>query len=102
MLKHLLFGGAGGGSWLADVGLLLLRVYTGVVFAVMHGWPKFQNPSMIIGGTEKLGFPAPTLFGWMAIFAELAGGVLIAVGLATRPAAFLLASTMMVAGFMAH
>jgi putative oxidoreductase len=102
MFKHLFFGGAGGGSRLADLGLLVLRAYTGVVFVIMHGWPKFQNPSQIMHGTEAMGFPAPKLFGGMAIFAELVGGALLALGLATRPAAFLIASTMIVAGFKAH
>ena len=102
MLKHLLFGGAGGGSRAADLGLLLLRVFAGLAMALTHGFAKFQNPSGIIAGTAKLGFPAPTFFGWMAILAELAGGLLLAIGLATRPAAFLVASTMTVAAFMQH
>jgi putative oxidoreductase len=102
MLKHLLFGGAGGGSRIADLGLLVLRLFAGLAMALTHGWDKFQKPSNIIGMTERLGFPAPTLFGWMAIAAELAGGVLLALGLATRPAAFLVGSTMAVAAFLRH
>jgi len=102
MFRRIFFGGAGGGSRLADFGLLILRVYTGVVFVVMHGWVKFQNPSQIMQGTEAMGFPAPKFFGGMAIFAELVGGALLAVGLFTRPAAFLIASTMTVAFFKAH
>jgi putative oxidoreductase len=102
MFRHIFFGGAGGGSRLADFGLLILRVYTGVVFVVMHGWVKFQNPSQIMQGTEAMGFPAPKVFGGMAIFSELVGGALLALGLATRPAAFLIASTMTVAFVKAH
>ena len=102
MLKHLLFGGAGGGSQLADVGLMLLRGYVGLTMALTHGLPKLQNPEQIIGGTRALGFPAPTLFGWLAILAEFGGGLLLAAGLATRPAAFLIANTMAVAALVAH
>src|SRR5688572_3035057 len=102
MLKQILFGGAGGGSRLADVGLLLLRLFAGLAMSLAHGLAKLQDPSMIIGGTAKMGFPMPTVFGWMAILAEFAGGLLLAIGLATRPAAFLVASTMSVAGFVAH
>lgn len=102
MVKNLLFGGPGGGSQLADAGLALLRVYTGLTMAIAHGWGKLQDPSKIINDTDAMGFPAPTLFGWMAIVAEFGGGLLLAIGLATRPAAFLIASTMTVAALVQH
>ena len=101
-IQELLFGGTGGGSKLADVGLVILRVVAGVAMAVNHGAGKIQNPSQIIGGAERLGFPVPTFFGWMAAIAEFFGGILLALGLATRPAAFLLACTMATAAFIAH
>ena len=102
MLNKILFGGAGGGSQLADLGLMLLRGYAGLAMALAHGWGKLQDPAGIIGGTEKMGFPLPTFFGWMAILAEFGGGLLLAIGLATRPAAFLIMSTMGVAALVAH
>ncbi|WP_288431609.1 DoxX family protein [uncultured Agrobacterium sp.] len=60
-------------------------------------------------GTQKLfGFPAsqmegslPTLL-LVAALLELVGGILVLVGLFTRPAAFLLSGQMAVAYFMAH
>ncbi len=61
-------------------------------------------------GTAKLfGFPTPatampamgTLF-WSQGVIELVGGALFAVGLFTRPVAFILAGDMAVAYFMAH
>ena len=62
-------------------------------------------------GTQKLlGFPAPpeggqpsllSLFGIGGIL-ELVGGLLVLVGLFTRPAAFLLAGEMAVAYWMVH
>ena len=62
-------------------------------------------------GVQKLfGFPAPPAFGmpqqftliWFAGVIELAGGVLLMLGLFTRPVAFLLSGEMAVAYFMAH
>ena len=87
-----------------DKGLLILRVGIGIMF-VCHGWPK------IVGGPEKwtwlggalkafgIGF-APAFWGFMAAVAEFAGGALLALGLFTRPAAFFLLTTMIVAATM--
>ncbi len=83
------------------LGLLVLRLGVGIQLA-MHGWPKMT------GGMEKweklgknmemLGIDFfPAFWGFMAAFAEFGGGILIAVGLFTRPASFLLAFTMLVA-----
>jgi putative oxidoreductase len=102
MFKKLFFGGDGGGSPLADLGLLLLRVFAGLSMAIAHGWAKVQDPSSIIGHSRGLGLPAPGLMGVAAMIAEFLGGMLLAIGLATRPAAFLIACTMGVAGFMFH
>ena len=60
-------------------------------------------------GMQKLfGFPAgpihpdPFSLLWFAAVLELAGGVLLLVGLLTRPVAFLLSGEMAVAYWMAH
>jgi putative oxidoreductase len=61
-------------------------------------------------GTAKLlGFPAPPsglpalmTLSWLQGLLELAGGTLIAIGLFTRPTAFILSGNMAVAYFMAH
>ena len=61
-------------------------------------------------GTQKLlGFPpsehaGPTLFSLIGVqgILELVGGLLILIGLFTRPVAFILAGDMAVAYFMAH
>lgn len=102
MIKTLLLGGAGGGSPIADAGLLVLRLFAGLAMAFAHGLSKVQDPSQVISGAGHLGFPAPTFFGWMAALSEFGGGILLALGLATRPAAFLVASTMFTAAFLAH
>ena len=49
-----------------------------------------------------MGFPLPTLFAWAAALSEFAGGLLVAIGLLTRPAAFFAACTMAVAFFVRH
>ena len=100
--RDILFGGSGGGSKAVDIGLALLRVLAGVAMAVNHGASKIKDPSKIIDGADRLGFPAPTFFGWMAAISEFFGGILLALGLATRPAAFLVACTMFTAAFVAH
>ena len=62
-------------------------------------------------GTQKLfGFPAPPQSGlpatfsllWIGAVLELGGGILILVGLLTRPVAFILAGEMAVAYWMFH
>ena len=101
-IRDVIFGGSGGANELADIGLGLLRVVAGVALAVNHGASKIQDPSQIIRSASSLGFPVPTFFGWMAALAEFFGGILLALGLATRPAAFLVACTMFTAAFFAH
>jgi putative oxidoreductase len=49
-----------------------------------------------------MGLPAPELFAWLAAFAEFGGGLLIAVGLLTRPAALLVAAHFVVVVLLAH
>jgi putative oxidoreductase len=61
------------------------------------------------GSAKLLGFPPPphgepavmTLM-WIQGLIELAGGALLAIGLFTRPVAFILSGNMAVAYFMAH
>src|SRR5688572_11292741 len=79
--------------------LTLLRVMAGLMFA-MHGAQKVLGA---FGGVDGNGAtpPALSLF-WVAGVLELIGGLLIAVGLLTRPVAFLLSGQMAVAYFMQH
>src|SRR5918999_954584 len=80
---------------LADGAWLLLRLVVGLNL-VPHGMQKafgaFGGPGMegFAAGLAKGGFPAPTLFAWLVMLTELVGGVLIAIGFLTRPAAFAL------------
>ena len=98
-LYPVLFGGDGGGSALADVGLLVIRLFTGLALAFAHGIDKLPPSEGFVETTAGLGFPVPAVFAWSAGLAEFLGGLLLAVGLFTRPAALFIAVTMTVAAF---
>ena len=86
----------------ANVGLLILRVFLGAAL-LTHGWGKmFGGLGGFIDGVAQMGFPAPTVMGFLAAFAESIGAILLAVGLLTRPAAFLIAATMAGAALKVH
>lgn len=82
--------------------MTLARVATGLMMAFGHGWSKMPPPDRLVEGVGAMGFPFPVLFAWSASLSEFAGGLLIAIGLATRPSALFLAITMTVAAFVAH
>ena len=107
-IKRLLFGGPGAGSKTGDFGLAILRVGVGLLIGIGHGLGKiwlnghFGVSDQFIANVAKMGFPAPTLFAWCSALAEFLGGVLLAAGLLTRPAAAFMAFNMCVAAFVAH
>ncbi|OJF95093.1 DoxX family protein [Pararhizobium antarcticum] len=65
----------------------LLRVMAGLLL-VTHGYGKIMDPFGTVGMVEGLGF-YPGVF-WSPLLAatEFFGGILVAIGLFTRPAAF--------------
>lgn len=101
-LKDVLFGGSFESRPLADAGLMFLRGFTGFGLMYGHGLGKLQSPERFLGAVGNLGLPLPTVFGWLAIFAEVFGGLLLALGLLTRPAAFLVLCVMLTAFFGVH
>jgi putative oxidoreductase len=85
-----------------DAGLLILRLGIGLSMLLFHGWGKISaGPER----WERLGAQmgnlgihfAPMVWGFLAACAESIGSMLLIVGLFTRPAAALLAMTMLVA-----
>jgi putative oxidoreductase len=84
------------------LGLLVLRVGVGLALAFAHGLGKLPPSPGFVEATAGLGFPLPGLFAWAAALAEFAGGLLLAVGFLTRPAAFVVAFTLAVAFFGQH
>lgn len=88
----------------ASLGFLALRVLTGLMMLIGHGIPKIQGYA-----ARKDFFYVPDFFPFKlmtppislmaCISAEVVASVLIVIGLATRPAAFVLGFCMVVAGF---
>jgi putative oxidoreductase len=87
---------------LGDAGMMLLRVYAGLALAFQHGRGKIPPSEGFQGMVGGLGFPAPELFAWMAGLAEFGGGILLALGLLTRPVAAILVLHFLVVAFLAH
>lgn len=87
--------------WL-DLGLLALRLGSGLTMAIAHGWPKLGRwAGSATQFADPIGVgPAASLA--LALFGELVCGVLIAAGLFTRLAAVPFAITMLVAAFVVH
>jgi putative oxidoreductase len=87
---------------MADAGLATLRVVAGLLLAFLHGIGKIPPQEGFVGWVGQMGFPAPLLFAWLAGLAELAGGVLIALGLLTRPVALVVTIHFAVVVMIAH
>lgn len=85
-----------------DLGLLLIRIFSGIALALAHGVGKFPPSARFIQNVGAMGYPFPTVFAWAAAFAELFGGLLLAAGLLTRPASFFILVTMSSAAFLRH
>ena len=85
-----------------DTGILLLRLTTGIGFAFVHGWGKvYGGPELwakLGGAMSNYGITFyPVFWGFMAGFSEFFGGILLILGLFTRPAAGFMAFTMVTA-----
>lgn len=86
----------------ANIGILILRVFIGAAM-MTHGMPKmFGGLAKFTEFVTSLGVPAPQAMAFLAAFAESFGALLLAIGLLTRPAAFMIVCTMSVAIFGAH
>lgn len=64
----------------------LLRLVVGTAF-VVHGWPKIQNPLGAVEMVQGIGFYPGWLWATALAATEFFGGILIILGLLTRPAA---------------
>lgn len=102
---------------LADITFAAIRFVCGMLLALDFGASKFGMPwtdeeqnlkifqvaswfpedVAAFGGIFAL---SPVFFAWMGGFSEAVGGLLLAFGLQTRIAAFLIACTMLVAVFL--
>ena len=104
MLRALVTGPADTGrqAALAGWGLCWLRVATGLLMLLAHGWPKLVSFGTLSSRfADPLGV-GPTASLALAVFAEVFCAALLVVGLATRLAAVPLLITMLVAAFIVH
>ena len=88
----------------ADIGILALRLATGVVF-VAHGWNHIFGGGKIAGTArwfESLGMRPPLVNAWLASVTELGSGVLVILGFLTPLAAAGIVGTMLVAWVINH
>jgi len=82
-----------------SIGWTFLRVAFGLLLSLAFGRQKLSSEVMtgFVGAVAALGFPVPTLFAWCSALTELAGGLLFAAGLLTRPVAAIISFNMIVA-----
>ncbi len=85
---------------LKPLGLLLVRLVMGAAL-MAHGFPKlFTRTAMFVDRFPQMGFPAWTVY--VAGTVEFFGGLLLLLGLFTRPAAFLICGQFLLAFFRIH
>lgn len=82
-------------SRFAPAVLSLLRIASAYMF-ILHGTAKFFSFPVAMGGGSPSGIYLA------AAILEVGGGILLLLGLLTRPVAFILSGQMAVAYFMAH
>lgn len=102
-MKRFLFD-CGTRDAVASAGLLVLRVGFGLMMAIGHGWAKVEafeklKDDWTVPAIWPLSLMSSPVSLVATIFAELGCAALIVLGLATRPAAFVLAFAMSVAAF---
>ncbi|HEX7072328.1 MAG TPA: DoxX family protein [Rhodothermales bacterium] len=98
-IKRFLIGGTER-SRLTDLGLLIVRMFGGLALSLGHGLGKFPPSEGFMGVVGSLGLP-PTL-AWGSAIAEFIGGLCLAAGFLTRPAALLIVINHTVAVLLAH
>jgi putative oxidoreductase len=87
-------------QWRSDTALLVLRVLSGLIF-IPHGVAKVFGSGGVAKFASSLpSYGIPTFLGYVAAYSELAGGILLILGLLTRIDALFLAGTMGVAAFV--
>ena len=76
--------------------ILLFRLYWGWQF-FLTGKGKLENHERVVGFFSSLGIPAPEINAWFVGGLECFGGLLLLVGLCSRPVALMLTVNMLVA-----
>lgn len=81
--------------------LLLGRILGSAIF-ISGGWAKLMAMSATVGYFTKIGLPLPQVAFAVAVAVELGGGLLLLLGLFTRPVAVLLAVFCVATALIAH
>jgi putative oxidoreductase len=84
------------------LGLLILRLWFGLVLAFGHGLGKLLSLEKFIASVGSRGIPLPEIAAPIAMLSEFLGGILLALGLFTRAAAASVVATMLVVTFWVH
>ena len=100
VLSRVIVGGVELKERWVDALMALPRFFAGLALSLSFGLSKFPVPDRFVETVGALGFPLPGLFAWAAVMSEVLGGFLLALGLLTRPSAFFIICTMLVAAFL--
>ncbi len=100
VLSRFIVGGVELKERWVDALMALPRIFGGLALSLSFGLGKFPVPERFVENMGALGFPLPALFAWAAVMSEVLGGFLLALGLLTRPSAFFIICTMLVAAFL--
>ena len=90
-----------------NLGFLILRFFVGLALCTIFEklFPKngiWGPQDWFVQDVATMGFPFPLLFAWVAVLTEFIGGILLMLGLFTRPAALMNAILTFVAAFIYH
>ena len=84
-----------------DLILLIARTVLGWLF-LTNGWMKLMNVAGATGYLTNLGVPSPGFWVWPALLGELAIGVTLILGIATRYASLFTFVYLIIATALAH
>ena len=106
-VKAFLWDGKQNNSTGQNIGFLILRFFVGLALCTVFEkfFPKngvWGPQEWFIQDTAAMGFPFPVFFAWVAVLSEFFGGILLMLGLFTRPAAFLNVLVTFTATFIYH
>lgn len=79
----------------------VIRAVCGLML-LPHGIPKLTNPvfaANVTGLIGRLGFAPSVAWFWLVVLLETVGGIMLAIGLLTRPVALMVAVEMLVISF---
>ncbi len=106
-IRAFLLGGNQQNAINQNIGFLLLRFFVGLALCTVFEkfFPKngiWGPQEWFIQDTANMGFPFPSFFAWVAVLSEFFGGILLMLGLLTRPVALLNIFVTFTASFIYH